>query len=58
MVTVWDANVAQRNVNGVTNDKQADHKIYFRLQHFGLTVYVNQMLCGMNGNNSQAHCND
>lgn len=44
MVTVWDANVAQRNVNGVMNDKQADQEIYYRLARFSLTVNISQML--------------
>jgi len=45
-------NVAQRNVYGSMNDKQADPKIYYRFKRIGLTVNVSQMLGGMNGNNN------
>jgi hypothetical protein len=51
MVTVWEANVAQRRVNGIMNDKQ-DQNIYSRLKRFGLTMNVSQMLGGMNGYNN------
>jgi hypothetical protein len=49
MATVQDANVSQRNFNGIMNDKQADQNMYYRFYRFGLTVNVSQMLGGMNG---------
>jgi len=52
MVTVWEANAAQRKVNGITNDKQEGLNIYYRLKRFGLTVNVSQMLGGMNNYNN------